>query len=407
MKSLIALIILSLFVPAVALERGEDAVKSTTAITLPVDSITIYPDGLVSVKSMGILDVIQGARSFVVNVPSSALASSVTLSVTNSTVESVVYNANPTYILNISTSTAQKFLLSYLIYYGGSWEPRYDLHLFNKSMLISAKAVVQNKGSEDWDGVNLKLVAGMPRVTEPYMGKFALQQANYADAVPEAAMIPAPASSYATSSSSELEAFYIFQLEGRKDLEHNKAVGFSLFQDSAPIDMSYVWDASSDESGPAMEEIRVNNTMEAPWPSGSAMLYKDDDYISTITMPYTPNGTNASITIGPSTDLKVSKKIKDHNKTEALKGTVSQDGANHTLKEAIEVWTYELGIKSNVDRPAMLEVSDTRPMDSKLINVSMNASELMATGMEWKLTLSPWEKRTISYSYQVITTEPL
>jgi len=239
------------------------------------------------------------------------------------------------------------------------------------------------------------------------MGKFALQQANYADAVPEVAMIPAPASSYATSSSSELEAFYIFQLEGRKDLEHNKAVGFSLFQDSAPIDRFYVWDASSDESSPAMEEIRVNNTMGAPWPSGSAMLYKDDDYISTITMPYTPNGTNASITIGPSTDLKVSKKIKDHNKTEALKGTVSQDGANHTLKEAIEVWTYELGIKSNVDRPAMLEVSDTRPMDSKLINVSMNASELMATGMEWKLTLSPWEKRTISYSYQVITTEPL
>jgi len=60
-----------------------------------------------------------------------------------------------------------------------------------------------------------------------------------------------------------------------------------------------------------------------------------------------------------------------------------------------------------VDRPDVLEISDARPMDSKLINVSMNSSELMATGMKWRRTLSPWEKRTISYSYQVITTEPL
>jgi hypothetical protein len=55
----------------------------------------------------------------------------------------------------------------------------------------------------------------------------------------------------------------------------------------------------------------------------------------------------------------------------------------------------------------MLEISDTMPVDSKLINVSMNATEPNATGMKWMLTLSPWEKRTISYSCRVITTEPL
>jgi|GEM_PF-5614107 hypothetical protein len=34
---------LSLFVPTMDLESGEDAVKATTAITLPVDSVTTYP----------------------------------------------------------------------------------------------------------------------------------------------------------------------------------------------------------------------------------------------------------------------------------------------------------------------------------------------------------------------------
>jgi hypothetical protein len=80
----------------------------------------------------------------------------VLLSATNSMVEKVVYNANPTYTLNVSTSAAQKFLLSYLIYYGGSWEPRYDLHLSNQSLLISANAVIQNKNGADWGGGQLQ-----------------------------------------------------------------------------------------------------------------------------------------------------------------------------------------------------------------------------------------------------------
>ncbi len=45
MKPLIALILLPLFVPTIALESGEDAVKAMTAITPPVDSVTIYTDG--------------------------------------------------------------------------------------------------------------------------------------------------------------------------------------------------------------------------------------------------------------------------------------------------------------------------------------------------------------------------
>jgi hypothetical protein len=204
-------------------------------------------------------------------------------------------------------------------------------------------------------------------------------------------MAPVLAPSYAPSSSSELETFYIFQLEGRKDLEQSKDVGSPRFHDSTPTKRIYIRDVSSNERRPAVEEIHANNTMRAPWPSGSAMLYKDDEYISTITipyMPYTPNGTNASITIGPSADLKVSKKLGVYNKTENLQGNHPRESANHTIKETTEVWTYGLGIKSNVDRPAMLEISDTRPVDSKLINVSMNATELTATGMKWRLTLS-------------------
>jgi hypothetical protein len=37
-------------------------------------------------------------------------------------------------------------------------------------------------------------------------------------------------------------------------------VGFPIFQDSAPIKRIYIWDSSSNERGPAVEEISANNT---------------------------------------------------------------------------------------------------------------------------------------------------
>ena len=117
----------------------------------------------------------------------------------------------------------------------------------------------------------------------------------------------------------ELETLYIFELEGRKDLLMNKEIGLPLFQEDAPLVRVYTWDAYDQEEGPAEEEIRVNNTLTGPWPAGNALLYRDDEYVSTIKMPYTPAGTNASVVVGPSADLKVESKLSDYNKTENIK----------------------------------------------------------------------------------------
>lgn len=53
--------------------------------------------------------------------------------------------------------------------------------------------------------------------------------------------------------------------------------------------------------------MKVNNTLRTPWPAGSALLYRNDEYVTTFTMSYTQTGTNASIVVGPSSDLKVIK----------------------------------------------------------------------------------------------------
>ncbi len=404
MKLFAALLMLLICVPAIV--SGQEAkVEATTAINLPVDSVTIYPDGMVSVKRMGSLDVTDGTHKFVVDVPDSADKSTALLTVTNATVVRVVYDGDPVYTLNVSSAGSQEFALSYLMYNAGYWEPRYDLHLTDDSVLVKANAIIRNRGGEDLKDVRLKLVAGLPSVVEPYLAKRALDrmQADYAAAPAEAfEAAPAPAA----LATGELETLYIFELEGRNDLEMDKEIGLPLFDESATLVRMFTWDAYNKEEGPAVEEIRANNTMQAPWPSGKALLYRNDEYVSTITMPYTPSGTNASIVVGPSADLKVSKKLSDYNITENVRA-IQSENRTHTVKETTENWTYNLTIESNLDREAMLEVSDSRPKEAKIISISPQPSETTATTMKWRVSLQPREKTAINYVYQVVTTEAL
>ncbi len=404
MKLFAAILMLLLCAPTLALSDEASGVEATTAITLPVDSVTIYPDGLMAVKRMGSLDVTEGVHKFVINVPEKAEQSSVLLTVSNATYERVVYDANPVYTLNISAPGSQSFDLSYLMYNAANWKPVYDLHLLNGSVLVRANAVLSNQGGEDLKNVRLKLVAGLPLAVQPYLAKAAPQiNQRYAEAAPVAAAMDYAA---APSSSGELETLYIFELDGRKDLVMDKEIGFPLFEEESPLVRIYTWDASNQAEGPAKEEIRANNTLTNPWPTGKAMLYRNDEYVSTIEMPYTPAGTNASLVVGSSADLKVERKLLDYNITENIR-EIGTGARNHTVKETTEIWTYYLKIKSNLDRVAALEVTDTIPQEAVILSVTPKPAESTATSLKWKLQLAPRQKAAINYTYQVITTESL
>ncbi|NMC09866.1 MAG: DUF4139 domain-containing protein [Methanothrix sp.] len=391
-------LMLLLCMPSAAL--ASDFIEATTAITLTVDSVTIYPDGLMVAKCKGSLDMTAGEHKFVVNVPDSADKSSVLLKVSNATVERVVYDANPVYTLNVSTSGSQDFALSYLMYNAGFWEPKYDMHLTDDSVLLNANALVRNRGGDDLKNVRLKLVAGLPISVEPLYARAAQRYA--AEAAPEEALSAAPA----PSASGELETLYIFELVGRKDLAKDKDISFPLFSQDVPLVRIYTWNAYEQGDGPVEEEIKANNTMQNPWPSGRAMLYRNDEYVSTIDMPYTPTGTNASISVGPSADLKVSRKLKDYNITEKIIAA-NASAKNHTVKETTQTWTYHLKVESNLDRASTLEVTDSLPQEAELIDVAPKPTESTATSLKWRLQLMPRQKTSIDYSYKVLTTESL
>jgi len=136
------------------------------------------------------------------------------------------------------------------------------------------------------------------------------------------------------------------------------------------------------------------------------MLYRNGEYVSTIQMPYTPAGTNASIVVGTSADLKLERKLSDYNKTEEIRAVGSPEG-NRTVKEIIQTWSYRLKIKSNLDRAATLEAVDYVPQEAVVVSISPQPDERTATTLKWKLDLSPRQETEINYAYQVKTTESL
>jgi hypothetical protein len=407
-KLILAILVLMLTIvsaTASASDEGTGKVEAITIISLPVDSVTIYPNGLATVKRTGEMEVTEGVHQLVVDLPTSVDMDSVRFSATNASVEKVVRHDNPEYTLNVSSPGSQRFDLVYLMPRAGFWRPSYSVHIEDDTVLVSAQAVVTNRFGEDLEGVRLKLVSGPPQV-EPLalfrsvggFADYALEEAvaERAAIAPKAAPVPA---------TGELEMLYIYELAGRKDLEMNKEVGFPFFEETAPIMRSYVWNANLRNEGPVAEVIKANNTMDDPWPAGSALLYRNDEYVSMVEIPFTPSGTEAEINVGSSSDLKVGRKLANYSTSEEMVIVPGAGNATQPMKVTTETWTYELSIKSNVDRNATAEVSDTKPLRGEMISAEPEPTEATATTLEWVLELQPREEVVIEYAYRIVTRE--
>jgi len=407
MKKISAFLVLILALhQAGAADDGSGEIEAITIISLPVDSVTIYPDGLATVKRTGEMEVTEGVHQLVLDLPPSVKIESVRFSVTNATVEKIVYDDNPEYTLNVSSTGLQEFELVYLMPRAGFWMPSYSVHLEEETVLVSAQAVVANNFGEDLEAVRLKLVSGPPQV-EPVALYREAAMVDYAFAEEPAAeesisFAPKAAPAPATG---ELETLYIYELDGRKDLEMDKQVGFPLFEETAPIMRSYVWDAYYQNEGPVTEVVKANNTMKDPWPAGSALLYKNDEYVSEVEIPFTPTGTEAEIDVGSSADLKVERKLANYTSVEDIVTVPGAGNVTQAMKVTTETWTYHLTLKSNVDRSATAEVSDRKPLKAEIVSAEPKPKETTAAGLEWELEVPPREDVAIDYTYRVVTKE--
>lgn len=406
---LIAMLFCITVMPSAATEDGS-GIEATTAISLPVDSVTIYPDGLVFVRRTGSMDVTEGLHTFVVDVPDSASKDTVLFQATNASVERIVYESMPQYTMSFYSAGTQQFVLSYLMTGSGVWAPNYFLYMQDDSMVVSANAILATDLGEDLKNVRVKLVAGPSRgIIERFDSAESRGLPEELDFLAEAA--PAAAPSYMPTTSGmetgEMESLFVFVLDNRTDIESEKPIGLPIFEETVPIERLYTWDAYNSNDGPVKEEVRANNTLDHPWPSGSAGIYREGEYVTTVEFPYTAKGANASLTLGTSADLKVSRKLKDYNITERIV-TVDLDANNtRSYKETTENWTYQLELKSSTDKEIDVEVTDSKPKEAEVINITLDPTEITATGFKWIVQVLPHKEVKFLYTYRLVKTESL
>jgi hypothetical protein len=217
---------------------------------------------------------------------------------------------------------------------------------------------------------------------------------------------PQPAFNSYEGATGKAETLYVFEVQNHTDLDMGKEIGLPLFEVLVPIKRIYVWDAASSYEGPVMQEIRANNTAEHPWPSGRAFLYKSGDYVAEVSFPYTQQGANASLNLGPSSEIKVSKKMLSYNSSEQIVTVPGKDG-NGSIKVKTENFTYQLDLKNLAKDPLFAEVRDNRPMKSEIVSFNPTPSETTATTMKWNLNITPGKEIKIEYTYRLVETESL
>lgn len=403
---LVYLVLLSALAPVVASDSDESGkIEATTMLNLPVDSVTIYPDGLATVERKGQMEVTEGVHKFVLDLPWSVIMDSVRFIVSNATVEKIVYDDNTEYHLNVSSTGLQNFSLSYLMRDAGQWAPSYSLYLGDESVLVSAYAIVENDFGEDLKDVRLKLVAGPPQL-ESYAPR-AAEPLYYAveEAVEDEAGISLAKVSVGGSTTGELETLYIYVLEGRNDLDMDSIVGLPFFEEVGPLERIYTWDAAYQSDGPVMETVKANNSMKDPWPPGEALLYRNGEYVSRISVPYTPTGTEASIKVGSSADVEVSKELANYTINEEIREITGTGNTTFVVKVTTEIWTYLLSIESNADRDVFMEITDRKPLKAEIVSVNSEPSETTATSLKWELGLEPRQELDLEYAYKIVTTE--
>jgi hypothetical protein len=75
----------------------------------------------------------------------------------------------------------------------------------------------------------------------------------------------------------------------------------------------------------------------------------------------------------------VEKKLLDYNVTETIREVKAEHNSTSTVKETTHHLVYSLEVESNLDRPALLEITDSYPMASKMLYIAPEPSELTAT----------------------------
>lgn len=278
--------------------------------------------------------------------------------------------------------------LNYLVS-GASWAPNYKYYISNEaasgSGTLQGWAEVQNNAGEDWEGINLTLVVGYPRIARysGYYGGYAKSAAGMAEGAYGITPNAAPDFTY-----SPFSAYVIYRLSSPATIRGGETRELPLFErQGQAYKREYFWDTSN--SMPEKVFI-LNNTSTVPRAAGVVSVYLNGELLGEDSVAYTPRNQEMRVTVADLPDL--------HVKKESLNQTASQDGRARVTR-----YEYRLTVENSMDEDVDLRINDRMYSgDSvRLVSSTLPAAVKPNSILEWNAHIAKGQKLEIVYTYEV------
>ena len=274
---------------------------------------------------------------------------------------------------------------------GSSWSPNYKLYLQEEAPkgkgALQGWAEIRNSGGEDWEGINLTLVVGYPRIERySYMpSDYAYKQAYAEEA--SAGAVPNAEPSF---TSSAFSSYIYYGLSSPATIRSGESRQLPLFTHEQEYEREYFWSTSSQMPEKA---FILNNTGPVARAGGIVSVYLGDEFLGEDSISYTPRNQSMRVVVSDLPDIHVKKEEINQTSTEEYRSTTI-------------AYKQRLSITNAMDEAITLRINDQMRYgaETRLISSSIPAVQKPGRILEWNVEIPKGGSATIDYEYSVTST---
>ncbi len=264
---------------------------------------------------------------------------------------------------------------------GASWNPNYQLFWDSDTkatLYYFAKAT--NNTDEDWNSVQLQIVAGQPNMK--YVPLYYNYRSEYAMDKETMAAGSAPGVENQFVSSEEQE-YHIYGTIDGITIEKNTEAMIPVLSKQVNYEKEYEWRAGDSQ---VKYNIRIFNDTGEPLAAGFLSAYSNNMYAGGNYIKWTAEDDNAIVYLAPALDI-TAKKTTDSR-------TDNQPSVSTTY------YNIKLHLENHKSTSAKLKTTDYLPSNAENFQSNIKPDKTENNQLEWTTTLKAGEKKDITFSYE-------
>ncbi len=273
-----------------------------------------------------------------------------------------------------------------------SWKPNYQLFLTGNEtgkLYYWAKAV--NNTKEDWEGVDLTIVAGQPNMKYS-PGRYYGYGENYMmeSVVGAATGAGVDEGQFDVSESQE---YHVYELDRKISIPGKSTSYVPVLVEYIAYEKVYDWDARGRVYEDKMEgvvkySVKFDNEAGEPLAAGWVSVYSDGLYVGGNNTAWVADGDEVELYLAPALDIKA-EKFEEVKTSETPEATFTE-------------YRYTLHLENHKNGDVVVTVKDNLPSNARDFKRNLDPSKMENNEVEWDVKIKAGGEQNIVYSYGTI-----